>query len=99
MRTVFSVLFLMLFCALQLISAGPFAVETAQRICCPRVAKVIIPLRKLESYFWTNRSCPIRHIVFITKAKKRFCVIPDNNWVKRAMNHVNKMKSASKSPQ
>ncbi|XP_051545913.1 C-C motif chemokine 22-like [Myxocyprinus asiaticus] len=98
MRTVSSVLFLMMCCALQLTSAGPVALETAQRNCCSEAATFIIPLKQLESYYWTSSSCLTSHIVFITKAKE-ICVNPNDKWVKRAINHMNKLNSASKSPQ
>ncbi|XP_051975352.1 C-C motif chemokine 22-like [Xyrauchen texanus] len=95
MRAVSSMLFLMLCCALQHTSAGPVAIETAQRNCCSKAATFIIPLTQLVSYYWTSSSCPTRHIVFITKSRK-VCVNPDKDWVKRA---INKLNSASKSPQ
>ncbi|KAF4094963.1 hypothetical protein G5714_024041 [Onychostoma macrolepis] len=58
-----SSLFLMLCGALQLTSANPLAGEMANSRCCINEINVRIPLKRLESYYWTSSSCPLKHIV------------------------------------
>ncbi|XP_016366884.1 eotaxin-like [Sinocyclocheilus rhinocerous] len=97
-----SSLFLMLCCALQLnTSAGTKAIVSVNSICCFNEINVRIPLKRLESYFWTSSSCPFKHIVFVTvpdskKQKKEeiqknlFCMDPEYKWVQRAINYLDK---------
>uniref|UniRef100_A0A8C2Q302 Chemokine interleukin-8-like domain-containing protein n=1 Tax=Cyprinus carpio TaxID=7962 RepID=A0A8C2Q302_CYPCA len=90
-----SLLFLMLCCALQLTSAGTMSDELANSVCCFNESSRI-PLKVLESYFWTSSICPLKFIVFVTIKNKQFCGNPKSAWVKRAMKHIDK-KSASNS--
>ncbi|XP_039504077.1 C-C motif chemokine 22-like [Pimephales promelas] len=92
-----SLLLLLLCCAVQLTSAGPQAVESANGVCCFEETRSRIPLRRLKSYYWTNSSCPYTYIVFVTTKKIHRCVKPDNKWVQLYINHIDK-KSASDSP-
>ncbi|XP_058623802.1 eotaxin-like [Onychostoma macrolepis] len=90
-------LFLMLCCALQInTSACTKAIMSVNSICCFNEINVRIPLKRLESYFWTSSSCPLKHIVFVTvpdskKQKKEeiqknlFCMDPEYKWVQRAI--------------
>ncbi|KAK7121684.1 hypothetical protein R3I93_022690 [Phoxinus phoxinus] len=92
-----SLLLLLLCCAVQLTSAGPLADDVAKSICCFNVNNLRIPKKQLDSYFWTSSSCPLRHIVFVTVRKRRFCMNPENIWAKLNLNHIGK-KMASNSP-
>ncbi|KAL1247347.1 hypothetical protein QQF64_022723 [Cirrhinus molitorella] len=91
-----SLLCLMLCCALQLTtSAGPFAIESAESICCFNTTKIRIPLKRLESYFWTGSSCPLKNIVLVTSppdstTRKLFCTDPKEKWVQRAITYLDK---------
>uniref|UniRef100_A0A673JX12 Eotaxin-like n=1 Tax=Sinocyclocheilus rhinocerous TaxID=307959 RepID=A0A673JX12_9TELE len=88
-----SSLFLMLCCALQLnTSAGD-----VNSICCFNEINVRIPLKRLESYFWTSSSCPFKHIyllhihvVLMLLSKNLFCMDPEYKWVQRAINYLDK---------
>ncbi|XP_052454077.1 C-C motif chemokine 22 [Carassius gibelio] len=82
-----SSLFLTLYCVLQLTSAGTMSVDLANSICCFNETSRI-PLKQLQSYFWTSSICPLKHVVFVTIKKKQFCANPASAWVKRAIEHV-----------
>nr|XP_055062951.1 C-C motif chemokine 13-like [Misgurnus anguillicaudatus] len=47
-----------------------------------------IPINKIDSYLETSHECPIAGVVFITKKSLYFCVDPNANWVKRAMQQI-----------
>uniref|UniRef100_A0A673JS50 Eotaxin-like n=2 Tax=Sinocyclocheilus rhinocerous TaxID=307959 RepID=A0A673JS50_9TELE len=94
-----SLLFLTLCCALQLnnvTSDGSIASESANSICCFNARNIRIPLQRLENYYWTSDICPLRHIVFVTAPedpstpKKQFCMDPENKWVQRTINYLDK---------
>ncbi|KAL1247346.1 hypothetical protein QQF64_022722 [Cirrhinus molitorella] len=86
-----SLLFLMLCCALQLsTSAGPFANESAETICCFNTTKVRITLQGLESFFWTGSGCPLKNIVFVSSTRKQFCTDSKEKWVQRAITYLDK---------
>ncbi|XP_016358947.1 C-C motif chemokine 22-like isoform X1 [Sinocyclocheilus anshuiensis] len=92
-----SLLFLTLCCALQFnTSDGSTASDIENSICCFNPRNIRIPLQRLEYYYWTSDICPLRHIVFVTAPedpstpKKQFCMDPENKWVQRAINHLDK---------
>uniref|UniRef100_A0A671KTB6 Chemokine interleukin-8-like domain-containing protein n=1 Tax=Sinocyclocheilus anshuiensis TaxID=1608454 RepID=A0A671KTB6_9TELE len=65
------------------------ASDIANSICCFNTRNIRIPLQRLEYYYWTSDICPLRHIDPSTP-KKQFCMDPENKWVQRAINHLDK---------
>ncbi|XP_043084684.1 C-C motif chemokine 4-like isoform X1 [Puntigrus tetrazona] len=90
MRTVMSVMFLVLFCSVQLASSASIAIDLAQSKCCFKFSDVKIPVKQVESYFWTSSSCARRAIVFQMKSGKQICVDPDTTWVSGHVDKVDK---------
>ncbi|XP_043084687.1 C-C motif chemokine 4-like isoform X3 [Puntigrus tetrazona] len=90
MRTVMSVMFLVLFCSVQLASSAVISIAVAQSRCCTEFSDVKIPVKLVESYFWTSSSCARRAIVFQMKSGKQICVDPDTTWVSGHVDKVDK---------
>lgn len=93
MRNLMSVLFLMIFCSVQMTSSAAIAIDAELSKCCVELSKVKIPVKLVKSYYWTSSSCARRAIVFQTKAGREFCVDPETTWVS---GHVDKMNKRSK---
>ncbi|XP_016375254.1 C-C motif chemokine 13-like [Sinocyclocheilus rhinocerous] len=81
MRSLMCLLFLMLFCSVQMTSSAAIHLAAAHSKCCGEFTDVKIPLKQVTSYYWTSSNCPRRAIVFQTKAGKEFCVDPESTWV------------------
>ncbi|XP_073688322.1 monocyte chemotactic protein 1B-like [Garra rufa] len=88
MKSLLSVLFLVILCSAQMTSATK-AVYTASK-CCVEFSKVKIPVKLVTSYYWTSSECPRRAIVFKTIAGKKFCVDPETPWVSGHVAKVDK---------
>ncbi|XP_073688281.1 monocyte chemotactic protein 1B-like [Garra rufa] len=89
MKSLLSVLFLVILCSVQMTSATE-AVKSAQSECCVEFSKVKIPVKLVTSYYWTSSKCPRRAIVFKTIAGKKFCVDPETPWVSGHVDKVDK---------
>ncbi|XP_052453641.1 monocyte chemotactic protein 1B [Carassius gibelio] len=94
MRSLMCLLFLVIFCALQMTSNATSSIDLANSICCGEFSKVKVPVNKVVSYYWTSsivpHHCPIRAIVFKTIAGKEYCVDPKTPWVKSHVDKVDK---------
>ncbi|XP_058622362.1 C-C motif chemokine 4-like [Onychostoma macrolepis] len=88
MRSLISVLFLVIFCSVQMTSSATMALDGAHSKCCGELSKVKIPVKLVASYYWTSSSCPRQAIVFQTKAGREFCVDPETTWVS---GHIDKV--------
>ncbi|XP_026106995.1 monocyte chemotactic protein 1B-like [Carassius auratus] len=88
MRSLMCLLFLVIFCSVQMTSSAPFAPDVAN--CCGELSKVKIPVERVTSYYKTSSSCPRLAIVFQTIAGKEFCVDPETPWVKSHIDKVDK---------
>uniref|UniRef100_A0A8C1Y4C4 Chemokine interleukin-8-like domain-containing protein n=1 Tax=Cyprinus carpio TaxID=7962 RepID=A0A8C1Y4C4_CYPCA len=97
MRSLMCLLFLVIFCSVQMTSSTPIALEAAQSTCCGELSNVKIPLKLVTSYYRTSSSCPRRAIVFQTEAGKEFCVDPESTWVKSHVDKVDKRKQSKRS--
>ncbi|KAK2867056.1 hypothetical protein Q8A67_025173 [Cirrhinus molitorella] len=84
-----SVLFLVIFCSVQMTSATT-ALDVAHSNCCGELTNVKIPVKLVASYYWTSSNCPIHAIVFRTMKGKEFCVDPKNTWVSHHVDKVDK---------
>ncbi|KAK2867057.1 hypothetical protein QQF64_022725 [Cirrhinus molitorella] len=89
MRSLMCVLFLVIFCSVQMTSATT-ALESANLMCCVEFSKVKIPVKLVTSYYWTSSNCPRRAIVFKTIAGRKFCVDPETTWVSGHVDKVDK---------
>ncbi|XP_056596365.1 C-C motif chemokine 13-like [Triplophysa dalaica] len=87
MRNLMALLFLVIFCCLQLTTSAPIASEMANSECCFKFNNAMIPLRRVKSYYWTSDNCHTRAIVFQT-AKRKICVDPETTWVTSHMAKV-----------
>ncbi|XP_016375250.1 C-C motif chemokine 2-like [Sinocyclocheilus rhinocerous] len=92
MRSLMSVLFLVLFCSVQMTSSAVISIDAAQSKCCGEFTDVKIPLKQVTSYYRTtsSSSCVRRAIVFQTKSGKEFCVDPETPWVSGYIAKVDK---------
>ncbi|XP_065147674.1 C-C motif chemokine 2-like isoform X4 [Paramisgurnus dabryanus] len=80
MRHLMALMFLVIFCSLQLTSSAPEASNAAKSKCCVKFSNAMIPLRLVKSYYRTDSSCPKPAIVFETD-KRLICVDPETSWV------------------
>ncbi|XP_065147672.1 C-C motif chemokine 2-like isoform X2 [Paramisgurnus dabryanus] len=87
MRHLMALMFLVIFCSLQLTSSAPEASNAAKSKCCVKFSNAMIPLRLVKSYYRTDSSCPKPAIVFQTD-KRVVCVDPETSWVS---NHIAKI--------
>ncbi|KAI2646287.1 C-C motif chemokine 2 [Labeo rohita] len=108
MRSLLSVLFLMIFCSVQMTSATGLA-HAAFSKCCREFSNVQIPVKRVASYSWTSSNCPRRAILlmqlkqhkqsavcslmFKTNAGREFCVDPETTWVNHHIDKVDKKKT------
>ncbi|KTF71572.1 hypothetical protein cypCar_00050125 [Cyprinus carpio] len=91
MRNLMCLLFLMIFCSVQMTSSYVIPIDAAQSKCCGEEFTVVkIPVKQVTSYYWTSSSCARRAIVFQTKAGREFCVDPESPWVKSHIDKVDK---------
>uniref|UniRef100_A0A671SXV7 Chemokine interleukin-8-like domain-containing protein n=1 Tax=Sinocyclocheilus anshuiensis TaxID=1608454 RepID=A0A671SXV7_9TELE len=90
MRSLMCLLFLMLFCSVQMTSSAFISLDEAHSKCCGELTDVKIPMKQVTSYYWTSRHCARRAIVFQTKAGKEFCVDPESTWVNGHVDKVDK---------
>ncbi|XP_051547954.1 monocyte chemotactic protein 1B-like [Myxocyprinus asiaticus] len=88
MKSLMSLIFLVLFCSMQMTSSAPVAVDSAQSVCCSEFTKVMIPLKRVVSFKWTSSSCHKQGIVFQTTAGKEICADIQTDWVR---NHIAKV--------
>uniref|UniRef100_A0A673JS60 Monocyte chemotactic protein 1B-like n=1 Tax=Sinocyclocheilus rhinocerous TaxID=307959 RepID=A0A673JS60_9TELE len=79
MRSLMCVLFLVLFCSVQMTSSAPHAIG-AQSNCCVEFKNVRIPIKQVVSYYWTSSNCAKRAIVFKTVVGREICVDPETTW-------------------
>ncbi|XP_051978650.1 C-C motif chemokine 2-like [Xyrauchen texanus] len=82
MKSLMSLIFLVLFCSMQVSSSAPNAVAMAQSTCCSEFTNRIIPLKRLVSYKQTGSSCVKQGIVFKTIFGREICVDLQKDWVR-----------------
>ncbi|XP_065147682.1 C-C motif chemokine 3-like 1 [Paramisgurnus dabryanus] len=87
MRHLMALMFLVIFCSLQLTTSAPIASDVAKSTCCAKFSNAQIPLKLVKSYYWTASSCSKPAIVFLTK-KRKICVDPETSWVSGHINEV-----------
>ncbi|XP_073724674.1 C-C motif chemokine 4-like isoform X5 [Misgurnus anguillicaudatus] len=85
MRHLMALMFLVIFCSLQLTSSAPVALDKST--CCFKFRNAQIPLKLVKSYYWTDSSCSKPAIVFETNRRK-ICVNPETSWVS---GHITKL--------
>ncbi|XP_039358439.1 fractalkine-like isoform X1 [Mauremys reevesii] len=56
---------------------------------CTEFSRKEIPQKLLKTYRKTEPSCPKAAIIFVTKKNRKFCVDPEENWVKEAVRQLN----------
>ncbi|XP_056596400.1 C-C motif chemokine 13-like [Triplophysa dalaica] len=93
MRHLMTLLFLVIFCCLQLTTSAPVASDLAKSNCCFEFRNAQIPLRRVKSYYWTSDNCHTRAIVFQTD-KRKICVDPNTTWVTSHMAKVDNRTSS-----
>uniref|UniRef100_A0A8C2KLZ4 Chemokine interleukin-8-like domain-containing protein n=1 Tax=Cyprinus carpio TaxID=7962 RepID=A0A8C2KLZ4_CYPCA len=87
MRSLMCLLFLVIFCSVQMTSSAVISIDSAQPKCGgEEFTNVKIPVKLVTSYYRTSSSCPRRAIV--GNSGIEFCVDPETLWVK---NHVAKV--------
>ncbi|XP_067105146.1 eotaxin-like [Osmerus mordax] len=91
MQNMTALLLLGMLCSIYMSKASE-AIDTTKGSCCPRFIDYKIPLNRLKEFAATPSRCPFRAIVFTTKANKKFCVNPSQDWV---INHIEKIGSRS----
>ncbi|XP_073724673.1 C-C motif chemokine 3-like 1 isoform X3 [Misgurnus anguillicaudatus] len=92
MRHLMALMFLVIFCSLQLTSSAPVALDKST--CCFKFRNAQIPLKLVKSYYWTDSSCSKPAIVFKTD-KREICVDPETSWVSKHIAKVNMKTSTS----
>uniref|UniRef100_A0A8C2KGJ4 Chemokine interleukin-8-like domain-containing protein n=1 Tax=Cyprinus carpio TaxID=7962 RepID=A0A8C2KGJ4_CYPCA len=91
MRSLMCLLFLVIFCSVQMTSSTVISIDSAQPKCCgEEFTNVKIPVKLVTSYYWTSSMCDRRAIVFQTKAGREFCVDPESTWVNGHIAKVDK---------
>ncbi|XP_059392332.1 C-C motif chemokine 2-like isoform X2 [Carassius carassius] len=97
MRSLMCLLFLVIFCSVQMTSSSNLANEVANSNCCGEFSKVKIPVNKVVSYYWTSSICARRAIVFKTISGREFCIDPKTAWVKSHIDQVDKRTTVTES--
>ncbi|XP_026057604.1 C-C motif chemokine 13-like [Carassius auratus] len=97
MRSLMCLLFLVIFCSVQMTSSANLASEVANSRCCGEFSNVKVPVKLVTSYYWTSSICGRRAIVFQTIAGRKFCIDPQTPWVKSHIETVDKRTTATKS--
>ncbi|XP_059392327.1 monocyte chemotactic protein 1B-like isoform X2 [Carassius carassius] len=90
MRSLMCLLFLVIFCSVQMTSSANPAIEATNSNCCGEFSKVKVPVNKVVSYYWTSSICARRAIVFKTIAGREFCINPETSWVRSHVDIVDK---------
>nr|XP_055048863.1 C-C motif chemokine 4-like [Misgurnus anguillicaudatus] len=88
MRHLMALMFLVIFCSLQLTSSAPVSSDLVKSTCCYKFSNAQIPLKLVKSFYRTDSSCPKPAIVFQTE-KKMICVDPETSWVSKHIAKVN----------
>ncbi|XP_051978654.1 monocyte chemotactic protein 1B-like [Xyrauchen texanus] len=83
MKSLMSLIFLVLFCSMQVSSSAPNAIAMAQSTCCSEFTNAAIPFKRLVSYKQTSSSCVKQGIVFKTIVGREICADLEENWVRR----------------
>ncbi|XP_065129632.2 C-C motif chemokine 4-like isoform X3 [Paramisgurnus dabryanus] len=78
MRHLMTLMFLVIFCSVQLTTSAPVPLDKST--CCFKFSNAQIPLKLVKSYYRTDRSCSKPAIVFETE-KRKICVDPETSWV------------------
>nr|XP_055048864.1 C-C motif chemokine 4-like [Misgurnus anguillicaudatus] len=89
MRHLMALMFLVIFCSLQLTTSAPVGSGLAISTCCSEFSNAQIPLKLVKSYYRTDSSCSKPAIVFETD-KRRICVDPETSWVNHHITKVDK---------
>ncbi|XP_059392333.1 C-C motif chemokine 13-like isoform X3 [Carassius carassius] len=97
MRSLMCLLFLVIFCSVQMTSSANLAIEVANSNCCGVFSKVKVPVNKVVSYYWTSSICARRAIVFKTISGREFCIDPKTAWVKSHIDQVDKRTTVTES--
>ncbi|XP_065147676.2 uncharacterized protein [Paramisgurnus dabryanus] len=87
MRHLMALMFLVIFCSLQLTTSAPISSDLAKSTCCAKFSNAKIPLKRVKSYYRTASSCSKPAIVFETD-KRIICVDPETSWVSGHINEV-----------
>ncbi|XP_059392328.1 monocyte chemotactic protein 1B-like isoform X3 [Carassius carassius] len=90
MRSLMCLLFLVIFCSVQMTSSANLAIEVANSNCCGVFSNKKIPVNKVVSYYKTSSICARRAIVFKTIAGREFCINPETSWVRSHVDIVDK---------
>nr|KAF6285985.1 hypothetical protein mMyoMyo1_009538 [Myotis myotis] len=81
-------------CHLALLLAGQqHSVGKCRDMCNAMAMTREIPLRLLKSYRPTEASCRTPAIILTTKGNRTFCADPKEDWVQKAMQHLNRTAS------
>ncbi|XP_051978651.1 monocyte chemotactic protein 1B-like [Xyrauchen texanus] len=88
MKSLMSLIFLVLFCSMQVSSSAPNAIGMAQSTCCSEFINAMIPFKRLVSYKQTGSSCVKQGIVFKTIIGIEICADPQKDWVR---SHIAKL--------
>uniref|UniRef100_A0A8C1ZMA4 Chemokine interleukin-8-like domain-containing protein n=1 Tax=Cyprinus carpio TaxID=7962 RepID=A0A8C1ZMA4_CYPCA len=84
-------LFLMIFCSVQMTSSYVIPIDAAPSKCCGEEFTVVkIPVKQVTSYFWTSSNFCVFSIRFQTIAGREFCVDPETPWVNGHIAKVDK---------
>uniref|UniRef100_A0A8C2KKL2 Chemokine interleukin-8-like domain-containing protein n=1 Tax=Cyprinus carpio TaxID=7962 RepID=A0A8C2KKL2_CYPCA len=86
MRSLMCLLFLVIFCSVQMTSSAVISIGSAQYKCCGEEFTVVkIPVKLVKSYSWTSST------------GREFCVDPESTWVKSYIDKVDKSTTVSQS--
>ncbi|XP_067236770.1 uncharacterized protein [Chanodichthys erythropterus] len=91
MRSLLFLLFLVIFCSLQMTSTAPLAADVSD--CCMEFTDVKIPVKQVKSYYWTSSNCPRQAVVFQMISGRKICVDPETTWLS---GHVAKVDQRTK---
>nr|XP_055048857.1 C-C motif chemokine 4-like isoform X1 [Misgurnus anguillicaudatus] len=94
MRHLMALMFLVIFCSLQLTTSAPVSSVLEKTTCCFKFSNAVIPLKLVKSYYRTASSCSKPAIVFKTD-KREICVDPETSWVSKHIAKVDMKTSTS----
>ncbi|XP_053458582.1 C-C motif chemokine 22 [Nycticebus coucang] len=79
---------LVLMVVLQATEAGPYAANVEDSICCRDYVQWPLPLRMVQTFYWTSDSCRRPGVVLLTPKNRQICADPRLSWVRKIIKRL-----------
>ncbi|XP_031810421.1 C-C motif chemokine 22 [Sarcophilus harrisii] len=79
--------------ALPVTQAGPYGVNMENTICCKNFVGFPIPLKFLNYFYFTSKTCQKPGVILVTKRNLKICADSQKPWVEHAIKTIKKKKT------